>query len=194
MLPNTKIHATSARRPLHHCGRAVTRGHRAKLHRERRFRYGPQRLATIRFTASGMVGTGLQRHRHIRFGPDRKRFCGCRRTTLSANTVRYPTSGNVRPFGARLYRTCADQRTAGAFLCNPQRANCTGGGGGGGGQFLTQIGVWQLQTAPVRLVGLGTSVEILLGIEKDAAGGSLQGYLDAVLFADHLFADGFEGP
>ena len=72
-------------------------------------------------------------------------------------------------------------------------ANCTGNGGGSGGQFLTLIGAWQLQTASVRQVGLATSVEISLGIEKDAAGGSLQGYFDAVIFSDHLFADGFEG-
>ncbi len=73
-------------------------------------------------------------------------------------------------------------------------ANCTGSGGGSGGQFLTQIGVWQSQSASAHLVGLATSVEISLGIEKDAAGGSLQGYFDAVIFSDHLFADGFDGP
>jgi hypothetical protein len=73
-------------------------------------------------------------------------------------------------------------------------ANCTGNEKGSGGQFLAQVGAWQLQTASVRLVGVPTSVEISLGIEKDAAGGSLQGYFDAVIFSDHLFADGFDGP
>ena len=48
---------------------------------------------------------------------------------------------------------------------------------------------------PVPVTNLpGASVKILLGLEKDPAGGSLQGNFDAVVLNDVLFADGFEGP
>jgi hypothetical protein len=74
-------------------------------------------------------------------------------------------------------------------------ANCTGTLGDIGGQFLAQIGTWQTQTAKFRIFNLpGASVLLSLGIEKDDAGGTLQGYFDAVVLDDHLFADGFGGP
>ena len=72
--------------------------------------------------------------------------------------------------------------------------NCSGTLGDLGGQFLTQIGVWQSQALSFRIFNLpGASVRISLGIEKDAAGGVLQGNFDSIALVEYLFADGFDG-
>lgn len=72
--------------------------------------------------------------------------------------------------------------------------NCSGTLGDLGGQFLTRIGAWQTQALSFRIFNFpGASVRVSLGIEKDAAGGILQGNFDAITLTEYLFADGFDG-
>ncbi len=114
----------------------------------------------------------------------------------------YPLTQCITPppgtYVATVHGYIASGQTSGRLVFSYSAfhgANCTGTFGDIGGQFLAQVGTWQTQTATFRIFNLpGASVQISLGIEKDAAGGALQGYFDAIVLDDHLFADGFEGP
>lgn len=73
-------------------------------------------------------------------------------------------------------------------------ADCSGGSSGSGGYFI-QVGVsWQpTQFEFQHVVAAGNSIELLIGIEKDAAGGTFLAHVDEVrLVAMPLFVDGFE--
>ncbi len=67
-----------------------------------------------------------------------------------------------------------------------------------GGQFITTIDGWGryehwIGTSVSSPVPPNARIKIMLGIEKDAAGGSFHGYIDAVsVVGDRVLADGFD--
>lgn len=69
-----------------------------------------------------------------------------------------------------------------------------------GGFFIPSVGQWQSFTSGTALVVPSPftpplSIQVSLGIDKDAAGGSFSGYFDRLfLVRDAIFADGFEAP
>lgn len=73
-------------------------------------------------------------------------------------------------------------------------ADCSGGYYAGGGFYLESNGAWQQAGYPLTVQDRPVnSLEVLLGIEKDAAGGELQGNIDGVkVLGDDIFSDGFE--
>ena len=74
--------------------------------------------------------------------------------------------------------------------------DCTGGFNAAGGYFLQSNGSWVHGSANLVLNPGPNYIEVSLGIEKDAAGGSLSGNIDAVhvIDRDRIFANGFEAP
>lgn len=74
--------------------------------------------------------------------------------------------------------------------------DCSGGVYAGGGVFVQGDGSWRAEQIPLIAMNLpANSLEIILGIEKDPAGGTLQGYFDGIeLRDDRIFVDGFDGP
>jgi len=72
--------------------------------------------------------------------------------------------------------------------------DCSGGFHSVGGNFLNTVGSWGQVAAQVTVFEPAGSIEILLGIEKDAEGGDLHGNIDAVflLLDEGVFANGFE--
>jgi hypothetical protein len=77
---------------------------------------------------------------------------------------------------------------------NRTSADCSGGFSGSGGYFIQTGAAWQrTQFELPNLVVAGGSIELLIGIEKDAAGGNFVGNVDDVkLVLIRLFANGFE--
>lgn len=73
-------------------------------------------------------------------------------------------------------------------------ADCSGGASGSGGYFIQVGSTWQgTQFEFQNVVAAGSSIELLIGIEKDAAGGTFIAHVDEVrLVAMPLFVDGFE--
>jgi hypothetical protein len=72
--------------------------------------------------------------------------------------------------------------------------DCNGGVDGTGGAFLDSAGVWEDYAQSIFVSDApAASLLIRLGIEKDAAGGSVQGYFDVVMVdGDHIFSGGFD--
>jgi hypothetical protein len=89
-------------------------------------------------------------------------------------------------------------QTAGGRLVvtqiNRPSVDCSGGNSGSGGYFIQVSAVWQrTQLELASLAAAGSSIELLIGIEKDAAGGNFVANVDDVkLVLIRLFADGFE--
>ena len=119
--------------------------------------------------------------------------------TASART--YPLMQCVTPppghytFTVRAFLPLA--QTAGRLVMSYgayHSANCTGGANALGGDFLQQVGVWQQKSMSFEVVDLpGASALLMLGIEKDASGGSLVGQFDGIeLISDVVFASDFE--
>ena len=75
-------------------------------------------------------------------------------------------------------------------------SDCSGGYNFAGGYFLQSNGNWVHGSANITLNPGPNYIEVLLGIEKDGAGGSLTGNIDAVQIRDRdrIFAGGFEAP
>lgn len=75
-------------------------------------------------------------------------------------------------------------------------SDCSGGFNFSGGYFLQSNGNWMHGTANIILNPGLNYIEVSLGIEKDAAGGSLTGNFDAVhlIDRDRIFSSGFEAP
>jgi hypothetical protein len=77
---------------------------------------------------------------------------------------------------------------------------CQGFGAGHGFYLPATIGAWSShQEVSIELddidVLAGASIEVRVGIQKTSAGGSIQGYLDAVhVIYDSVFVDSFEPP
>lgn len=119
----------------------------------------------------------------------------------NASTRTYPLMQCVTPppgpytFTARAFLPSG--QTAGRLVMSYsalQGVNCTGGSNGSGGVFLQQKDVWQQQSMTFNVANLpGASVLLMLGIEKDAAGGTLVGRFDGIeMISDVLFASAFE--
>jgi hypothetical protein len=76
---------------------------------------------------------------------------------------------------------------------------CQGPGGGPGFFLPATIGAWSQGNTSIDVDALdvlsGVSIQVRVGIHKTPAGGSIQGYLDAVrVIYDSVFVDGFEPP
>lgn len=73
--------------------------------------------------------------------------------------------------------------------------DCSGGVDLAGGFYVGAVGAWQ-RAASISLTLADVPIsymKIILGIEKEAAGGSVEGYIDAVhVLGDALFTDGFD--
>jgi hypothetical protein len=77
---------------------------------------------------------------------------------------------------------------------NRPSADCSGGFSGSGGYFIATGATWQRSQFELpNPVVAGGSIELLIGSEKDAAGGNFVGIVDDVkLVLIRLFANGFE--
>ena len=73
-------------------------------------------------------------------------------------------------------------------------ADCSGGSNLGVGYFLSSNGNWQYGSIEFNIESGFNYVDLSLGIEKNAAGGSLVGNIDAVrlIYREVIFASGFE--
>ena len=73
-------------------------------------------------------------------------------------------------------------------------ADCSGGATGFSGYFVDTSAAWQRTGGEIpSQIAAGSSIELLIGVEKDAAGGSFVAYVDDVrLVPSPLFVSGFE--
>lgn len=76
---------------------------------------------------------------------------------------------------------------------------CQGIGDGLGFLLPATIGAWSQVSTSIEIDDIdalaGASIEVRMGIQKTPAGGSIQGYIDAVrVIYDPVFVDGFEPP
>jgi len=76
---------------------------------------------------------------------------------------------------------------------------CQGFGGGIGFLLPATIGSWSQESSSIEIDDIdalaGASLELRTGIQKTPAGGSIQGYIDAVrVIYDPVFVGGFEPP
>ncbi len=119
-----------------------------------------------------------------------------------ANTRLYVLRQCLVPSQGGLYRVevaglVSSQSATGRLVVSridrPSTA-CSGGQSGSGGYFIEANGLWQrTQFELQNSVAAGSSIELLIGIEKDAAGGMFIAHVDDVrLVAMPLFASGFE--
>jgi hypothetical protein len=85
-----------------------------------------------------------------------------------------------------------------SYVARANSPDCSGGAFIAGGLFLPSVGQWRRYTSGTSLrisapLTPGTTVEVLLGIDKTPVGGSFSGYFDAVsLVYDPIFNDGFQ--
>jgi hypothetical protein len=73
-------------------------------------------------------------------------------------------------------------------------SDCSGGSNPALGYFVSSNGNWQYGSADFTIIPGVNHLEILLGIEKDEAGGSLVGNLDGIrlIYRELIFANSFE--
>ena len=78
-------------------------------------------------------------------------------------------------------------------LTSHSPADCSGGTNLSAGFFLNSNGNWQYGSIDVNIISGFNYVNLMLAIEKDAAGGNLVGNIDAVraIYRERIFANGF---
>lgn len=115
------------------------------------------------------------------------RLIALRQCVTLTQTGRYLLGASGRVDGAALGRMVFS-------YIGRARDTCTGSAFSLGGRFLGAGGDWQSIDAVVSVAQVPTTIEVLLSIEKDVAGGSLGGNIDSIYILRDLriLRDGFE--